>query len=199
MNIQRLVSRIRHTAANLGTRVTRVKRRSSVTPLGRSFPVRLVRRVIQELGEDDADSHGGQRKLLRLFSRCSPLLLGLSAIIGLAAQSPGRQQEVVEFIVDFLPGSERVCSRQHRGHRKAPGSARHLLHIGPAVGGQRCLWRHNPCGQPCLGRAPKSALLQEQTEATSHGHWGGCSLCPLRWQSPVFSSGRRPSKSGAGR
>ena len=35
-----------------------------------------------------------------------PLVLGLSAIVGMVAQSPERQDDVIDFIVDYLPGSE---------------------------------------------------------------------------------------------
>ena len=95
----------RYMGAVSGERFAHFKRGLGETRLGGSFPMRLVTRVVQELGEDDATHMAASVSYYSILS-LFPLLLGLSAIVGLAAESPSRQQEVVDFIVDFLPGSE---------------------------------------------------------------------------------------------
>ena len=72
--------------------------------LGQSIPVRLFLRVAQRMGNDDAPSMAasiGIYSVLSLF----PLLLALLSIIGWIAGTQGRQDEFVEFVVGYLPGS----------------------------------------------------------------------------------------------
>ena len=77
----------------------------SATKLGRATPVRLVVRVIQDLGDDDATHMAASVSYYTILS-LFPLALGLSAIVGIVADSPDQQEQVVDFIVEYLPGSE---------------------------------------------------------------------------------------------
>ena len=100
----RAASRARYTGKVVADGVDRFKRELSGTRLVKSTPIRLITRVVQELGEDDATHMAASVSYYAILS-LFPLILGLSAIIGLVAESPERQQEVVDFIVEFLPGS----------------------------------------------------------------------------------------------
>ena len=82
-----------------------LKHRLAETRLGRSTPVRLIVRVVQEMGEDDATHMAASVSYYTVLS-IFPLVIALSAIIGWMAGSESRQDEVVEYVVDFLPGSE---------------------------------------------------------------------------------------------
>ena len=75
------------------------------TRLARSFPVRLVIRVIQRLGEDDASQMAASVSFYAILS-IFPLILALTAIIGWVAASQTRQDELIDFVVGYLPGSE---------------------------------------------------------------------------------------------
>ena len=75
------------------------------TRLGGSKPVRLIVRVAHELGEDDASHMAASVSYYAVLS-LFPLVLALSAIIGWMAGSESQQDQLVDFIVDNLPGSE---------------------------------------------------------------------------------------------
>ena len=57
------------------------------------------------MSDDDATHMAASVSYYAVLS-LFPLVLGLSAIVGMVAQSPDRQEDVIEFIVDYLPGSE---------------------------------------------------------------------------------------------
>ncbi len=99
------MNRIRVAGAALSHGAERLKDGLADTRIGRSGPVRLVTRVIQELNDDDATHMAASVSYYAVLS-LFPLVLGLSAIVGMVAQSPERQEDVIEFIVDYLPGSE---------------------------------------------------------------------------------------------
>ena len=99
------MNRLRITGAAIGHGAERLKHELAGTRLGGSAPVRLVVRVIQELNDDDATHMAASVSYYAVLS-LFPLVLGLSAIVGMVAQSPERQEDVIEFIVDYLPGSE---------------------------------------------------------------------------------------------
>ncbi len=103
--VGRVRTRVRSAGAVLGEGGQRLQRELSQSRLGRSFPVRLVVRVVRELGEDDATHMAASVSYYALLS-LFPLILGISAVIGLVAGSEDRQMEVVDFVADFLPGSE---------------------------------------------------------------------------------------------
>ena len=103
--ISRTINRFRVAGAAIGHGADRLKRDLANTRLGASAPVRLVVRVIQELSDDDATHMAASVSYYAVLS-LFPLVLGLSAIVGMVAQSPERQEDVIEFIVDYLPGSE---------------------------------------------------------------------------------------------
>ncbi len=105
---------IRNAVAVFAAWVTRFKRELAETRLGRSSPVRLVARVVQELGEDDATNMAASVSYYALLS-LFPLLLGLSAIVGLVGESPSRQQGMVDFVVGSLPGSEQFVQESIEG------------------------------------------------------------------------------------
>ncbi len=99
------VSRIRLTLAVFGAGAARLKRDLPRTRLGKSMPVMLVVRVIQELGDDDATHMAASVSYYTILS-LFPLVLGLSAITGMVANSAEQQEAIIEFIVQYLPGSE---------------------------------------------------------------------------------------------
>ena len=82
-----------------------LKHRLSETHLGRSTPIRLISRVVQEMGEDDATHMAASVSYYTVLS-IFPLVIALSAIIGWMAGSASRQDDVIEYVVDYLPGSE---------------------------------------------------------------------------------------------
>ena len=117
----------------------RLKVNLGSTKLGRTMPVRLAVRVVQELGDDDATHMAASVSYYAILS-LFPLVLGLSAIIGMVANSPERQAQVIEFIVDYLPGSEAFVRESVSGvvkFRAAFGVASFLslLWAGSAVFG----------------------------------------------------------------
>ena len=103
--ISRTIDRFRVAGAAIGHGADRLKRDLAKTRLGASAPLRLVVRVVQELSDDDATHMAASVSYYAVLS-LFPLVLGLSAIVGMVAQSPDRQEDVIEFIVDYLPGSE---------------------------------------------------------------------------------------------
>ncbi len=107
--ISRIVNRSRATAAVISHGAERLKDGLAETRIGRSPPVRLVIRVIQELNDDDATHMAASVSYYAVLS-LFPLILGLSAIVGMVAHSPERQGDVIDFIVEYLPGSEAFVS-----------------------------------------------------------------------------------------
>jgi len=85
--------------------------------LGRSLPARLVVRVIKEMGEDDASHMAAGVSFYAVLS-IFPLILALMVIIGWVAGSQSRQDELVEFIVGYLPGSEQFVRESVEGVRR---------------------------------------------------------------------------------
>ena len=113
LSAPRLLSRLRFVGAVFAHGGDRLKRELPKTQLGKNTPVLLVLRVVQELGEDDATHMAASLSYYAILS-LFPLLLGLSALVGLIADSPGRQQEVIDFVVDFLPGSEQFVQNRSK-------------------------------------------------------------------------------------
>lgn len=101
----RMGQRIQLVAEILGLGLDKLKRELGATRLGRTLVARLTVRVIQELGDDDATHMAASVSYYAVLS-LFPLVLGLSTIISTVANSPGRQDQVIEFIVAYLPGSE---------------------------------------------------------------------------------------------
>ncbi len=101
----RMVQRFQLMAAIFGQGLDRLKRELGATRLGRSTVARLTVRVVQELGDDDATHMAASVSYYAVLS-LFPLVLGLSTIISTVANSPDRQDQVIAFIVDYLPGSE---------------------------------------------------------------------------------------------
>ena len=85
--------------------------------LGRSLPARLAVRVIQEMGEADASQMAAGVSFYAVLS-IFPLILALMVIIGWVVGSQGRQDELVEFIVGYLPGSEQFVRESVEGVRR---------------------------------------------------------------------------------
>ena len=102
---RRIIQRFRLAAEVFGIGVERLKRELGATRLGRSTVARLSVRVVQELGDDDATHMAASVSYYAVLS-LFPLVLGLSTIISTVANSPDRQEQVIAFIVDYLPGSE---------------------------------------------------------------------------------------------
>ncbi len=100
-----IVHGIQRAGQVFGQGVEQLKRELAATKLGRTLPVRLAVRVVQDLGDDDATHMAASVSYYTILS-LFPLVLGLTAIVGMAAGSPARQEQVIEFIVEYLPGSE---------------------------------------------------------------------------------------------
>ena len=99
------ISRLRHASTVFGRGSRRLGSDLRETRLGRSTPVRLVYRVMKEMGEDDATHMAASVSYYAVLS-LFPLVLALTAIIGWVAGSASRQDELVEFVLEYLPGSE---------------------------------------------------------------------------------------------
>ena len=113
----RVKSRLLHAFRVLGQGGHHLRSVLAETRLGRSLPVRLVVRVIQEMGEDDASHMAASVSFYAVLS-IFPLILALMAIIGWVAGSQSRQDELVEFIVGNLPGSEQFVRESVEGVRR---------------------------------------------------------------------------------
>lgn len=98
LGVQRVMMIFSHGAERLGKDL-------AATRLGKTTPLRLVARVIQDLGDDDATHMAASVSYYAILS-LFPLVLGLSAIVGIVADSPDRQEQVIDFVVEYLPGSE---------------------------------------------------------------------------------------------
>ncbi len=137
--VLRIKSRAVFTIRVFGGGFDRLKADLTQTKFGKSAPVRLVVRVVQELGEDDATHMAASISYYAVLS-LFPLVLGLTAIVGVVADSPSRQKEIVDFIVEYLPGSEEFVTNSITGvvkYRGALGIASILgmLWAGSAVFG----------------------------------------------------------------
>lgn len=94
-----------HVSAVLSRAGQRFKARLAESRLGRSPQARLIARVAKKTGEDDASHMAASVSYYAMLSMF-PLVIAISAIIGWVVGSESRQDELVEFVVDFVPGSE---------------------------------------------------------------------------------------------
>lgn len=99
------------------------------TRVGKSLPVRLVVRVVQEMGADDASHMAASVSFYAVLS-IFPLILALTAIVGWIAGSQNREDELVEFIVGSLPGSEQFVRESVDGVRRLRAAASVLAVVG---------------------------------------------------------------------
>jgi len=113
----RVKSRLLHAFHVFGRWGHRLRSGLVESRLGRSLPARLFVRVIQEMGEDDASHMAASVSFYAVLS-IFPLILALTAIIGWVAGSQSRQDELVEFIVGYLPGSEQFVRESVEGVRR---------------------------------------------------------------------------------
>ena len=116
-----------------------LKHRLADTRLGRSPQVRLITRVAQKIGEDDASHMAASVSYYAVLS-IFPLVIALSAIIGWIAGSESRQDELVEFVVGFLPGSEQFVRDSIEGAERfrttlSVAAVLGLIWLGSAVFG----------------------------------------------------------------
>ena len=98
-------SRLLHLRAVFGKGGHQLRTELQETRLVRSTPVRLLVRVIREMGEDDATHMAASVSYYAVLS-LFPLILALTVIVGWVVGTQSRQDDLVEFIVGFLPGSE---------------------------------------------------------------------------------------------
>ena len=89
----------------------------------------LIIRTIKELGDDDATHMAAGVAYYALFS-LFPLLLGLIAIIGLAADSNTIRTEILEWAADNLPGTGDFISDNVVASTEASGSLGAISIIG---------------------------------------------------------------------
>ena len=80
------IARPKHISAVFAHGGQTLKYRLAETRLGRSTPVRLISRVVQEMGEDDATHMAASVSYYAVLS-IFPLVIALSAIIGWLAGS----------------------------------------------------------------------------------------------------------------
>ncbi len=113
----RVKSRLLHAFHVFGQGGHQLRSAIAETRLGRSIPARLVVRVIQEMGEDDASHMAASVSFYAVLS-IFPLVLALMAIVGWVAGSQSRQDELVEFVVGNLPGSEQFVRESVEGVRR---------------------------------------------------------------------------------
>ena len=92
------------------------------TTLWRSIPARLISRVFLRMGEDDASQMAASISFYAVLS-IFPLILALMSIIGWVAGSQSRQDEVVEFVVGYLPGSEQFMRESIEDVRRLRAAA----------------------------------------------------------------------------
>ena len=93
------------------------------------FVPTLVVRTIKELGDDDATHMAAGVAYYALFS-LFPLLLGLIAIIGLAADSNTVRSEILEWAAENLPGTGDFISDNVIASAEASGSLGAISIIG---------------------------------------------------------------------
>ena len=117
MATSRFMSRLRHGSAVFQEGGQRLLSELRQTRLGRSTPVRLVYRVMQEMGEDDATHMAASVSYYAVLS-LFPLLLGLTAIVGWVAGSSGHQEDLVEFVSRLSAGLRTVRAGQPRRNTK---------------------------------------------------------------------------------
>ena len=117
MVASRVKSRLFHAFHVFGQSGQRLRSQLGETRLGRSLPARLIVRVIQEMGEDDATHMAASVSYYAVLS-IFPLILALTAIIGWVAGSQSRQDDLVKFMVDYLPGSEQFVRESVEGVRR---------------------------------------------------------------------------------
>lgn len=115
-------SRLLHAFHVFGQGGHRLRSALAETRLGRSLPARLVVRVIQEMGEDDASHMAASVSFYAVLS-IFPLILALMAIVGWVAGSQSRQDDLVEFMVGYLPGSEQFVRESVEGVRRLRAAA----------------------------------------------------------------------------
>ena len=82
-----------------------LKRRLAESRIVRSPQLRLIARAAKKTSEDDASHMAASVSYYAMLSMF-PLIIAITAIIGWVAGSDSRQDELVEFVVDFVPGSE---------------------------------------------------------------------------------------------
>ena len=113
----RVKSRLLHALHTFGHWGRRLRSVLVENRLGRSLPARLAVRVIQEMGEADASQMAAGVSFYAVLS-IFPLILALMVIIGWVVGSQSRQDELVEFIVGYLPGSEQFVRESVEGVRR---------------------------------------------------------------------------------
>ncbi len=84
------------------------------TWIARATPIRIGVGVLRNMGAHDATQMAAGISYYLLLS-LFPLLLGLGAILGLAAGSAGHQQQLVQFVTGYLPGSQDFILRSVDG------------------------------------------------------------------------------------
>jgi len=85
-----ITSRAQHAVAVLGKGGHRLGSELQGTRLGRSAPVRLIVRVIKEMGEDDATHMAASVSYYTVLS-LFPLILALTSITGWVVRYVGRR------------------------------------------------------------------------------------------------------------
>ena len=108
------IARLKHIPAVFAHAGQTLKHRLAETHLVRSTPVRLTIRVLQEMGADDATHMAASVSYYAVLS-IFPLVIALSAMIAWVAGSESRQEGLIEFVVDFLPGSEQFVRDSVQG------------------------------------------------------------------------------------
>lgn len=104
----------------LRSTLERSKNRVTSSGLFRNRIVRFALKVLSEMNDDDASYMAASVSYFALLS-LFPLILGVSSIVGWVAGSVSRQQQVIDFVAENIPGSHDFVRDsvdalvQHRG------------------------------------------------------------------------------------
>lgn len=98
----------------LGRQWGSARSRLARSPVGRNTAFRFILRVIHEMDKDDATHMAASVAYYAILS-LFPLIMGVSALVGLLVRSQDQQQAVVNFVISYLPGSEQFVRNSVQG------------------------------------------------------------------------------------
>ncbi len=114
--------------------------------------IRLIVRVVREMGNDDATHMAAgvaYYAILSLF----PLVLGLIFVFSLILESATVEREMLHFFQTYLPGTEDILTDNVGSVKGVRGLLGVVGDTGPFLDRQRPLRRHQPGCGPGLGCA----------------------------------------------
>ena len=124
-----VISRLLHALQAIGQRGQRLRSGLAEIRLWNSLPVRLANRVFRRMGEDDSSQMASSISFYAVLS-IFPLILAMMSIIGWIAGSQSRQDELVEFLVGYFPGSEQFMRESIEDVRRLRAAASVVAVLG---------------------------------------------------------------------